>query len=52
MLKNLLNKKFREINYADAKDPIMAFIEDKASLNLWNAEFFVEISKKLKSYNS
>ena len=48
LLKNLLNKKFKEINYADAKEDVITFIEDKDSLNLWNSEFFVEITKKLE----
>ena len=48
ILKNLLNKKFREINYANAKEDVMTFIEDKDSLDLWNSEFFIEISKNLK----
>ena len=48
ILKNLLNKKFREINYANAKEDVMTFIEDKDSLDLWNSEFFIEISKNLQ----
>ena len=48
ILKNLLNKKFKEINYTDAKEDVITFIEDKDSLNLWNSEFFIEISKNLK----
>ena len=48
ILKNLLNKKFKEINYADAKEDVIAFITDKDALNLWNSEFFVEITKKLE----
>ena len=48
ILKNLLNKKFKEINYADAKEDVVTFIADKDSLNLWNLEFFVEITKKLE----
>ena len=48
ILKNLLNKKFREINYTDAKEDVITFIEDRDSLNLWNSEFFVEITKKLE----
>ena len=47
ILKNLLNKKFKEINYADAKEDVITFIEDKDSLNLWNSEFFVEITKNI-----
>ena len=48
ILKDLLNKKFKEINYTDAKEDVITFIEDKDSLNLWNSEFFVEITKKLE----
>lgn len=48
ILKNLLNAKFKEINYTDAKEDVIAFIEDKESLSLWNTDFFVEITKNLK----
>jgi len=47
ILKEMLNKKFSEINYTDAKEDVIAFIEDKESLNLWSSEFFIEISKNL-----
>ena len=49
ILRNLLNKKFREINYTNAKEDVIAFIEDKDSLNLWNSEFFIEITKKIEA---
>ena len=48
ILKEMLNKKFKEINYTDAKEDVIAFINDTASLELWNAEFFTEITKDLK----
>ena len=48
ILKGLLNKKFKEINYMDAKEDVIAFIEDKDSLNLWSPEFFMEITKNLE----
>lgn len=48
ILKDLLNKKFKEINYTNAKEDVIAFIENTESLNLWNSEFFIEISKNLK----
>lgn len=48
ILKELLNKKFLEINYKDAKEDVIAFIEDKDSLDLWSSDFFVEITKNLK----
>ena len=49
ILKDLLNKRFKEINYNKAKEDVIAFIEDKDSLNLWNSDFFIEISKNLKA---
>ena len=48
ILKEMLNKKFKEINYTDAKEDVIAFINDTASLELWNAEFFTEITKDLQ----
>jgi len=48
ILREMLNKKFNEINYSDAKEDVIAFIEDREALNLWSSEFFIEISKKLQ----
>ena len=48
-LKEMLTNKFNEINYNDAKEDVIAFIEDKDSLNLWTKEFFIEITKNLNS---
>lgn len=47
VLKKMLNKKFEEINYSDAKEDIITFIEDKESLIIWSEEFFKEITKEL-----
>ena len=49
VLKKMLTNKFNEINYNDAKEDVIAFIEDKDSLNLWSKEFFIEITKNLNS---
>ena len=49
VLKEMLTNKFNEINYNDAKEDVIAFIEDKDSLNLWTKEFFIEITKNLNS---
>ena len=49
ILKELLNNKFKEINYTAAKEDVIAFIEDTDSLNLWNADFFMDITKRLES---
>lgn len=47
ILKELLFQKFDRINFQDAKDDVVAFIEDKGSLDLWSKEFFREITKNL-----
>ena len=47
-LKKMLNEKFKNINYKEAKEDIYPFIEDKKSLDEWSGEFFVEITKELK----
>lgn len=49
VLKEMLTNKFNEINYNDAKEDVIAFIEDKDSLNLWTKEFFIEITKNLNA---
>lgn len=49
VLKEMLTNKFNEIYYNDAKEDVIAFIEDKDSLNLWTKEFFIEITKNLNS---
>lgn len=46
-LKKLLNNKFKEIDYSDAKDDVIMFIEDKDSLSLWSKDFFEQITKNL-----
>ena len=46
-LKFLLNKKFSKINYKDAKEDVVAFIEDINSLELWTEDFFKEITNNL-----
>ena len=47
-LKEMLNNKFKLINFKDAKEDIIPFIEDKQSLELWSEDFFREITKKLR----
>lgn len=47
ILKEMLKNKFNQINYNDAKEDVIVFIEDKESLNLWSSEFFKEITNTL-----
>lgn len=51
ILKELLIKKFKEIDYSDAKNDVIPFISNIDSLRMWNSEFFISITDKLKSVN-
>ena len=44
----LLNERFAEIDYEQAKQDILPFIKDKSKLNLWSAAFFTDITKNLQ----
>ena len=46
-LKILLNEKFKEIDYKDAKKDVIPFISDNNSLNLWNEDFFIDITNNI-----
>lgn len=48
ILKSMLNNKFNEINYTDAKEDVIPFIQDVDSLNLWSSVFFIKTTKELK----
>ena len=47
VLKDLLTKKFAEIDYNEAKEDVIPFIKNIDSLDLWNKEFFISITEKL-----
>lgn len=47
ILKQMLSKRFSEINYTNAKEDVEPFINDLNSLDLWNDNFFIEITQKL-----
>jgi Domain of unknown function (DUF1814). len=46
-LKEMLCSRFENIDYEQAKEDVVTFIKDKASLGLWNADFFKEITKMI-----
>lgn len=48
ILKDLLIKKFNEIDYKEAKEDIIPFIKNVDVLNLWSSKFFINITKNLK----
>lgn len=47
-LKEMLNDRFENIDYENAKKDVIDFIKDKSLLNLWNKEFFKAITQNLK----
>ena len=44
----LLNERFANIDYEQAKQDVLPFIKDKSKLNLWSAAFFTDITKNLQ----
>ena len=47
VLKELLIKKFSNIDYNEAKEDVLPFIKDTISLNIWSKEFFISITNNL-----
>ncbi len=47
-LKLLLNERFENMNFEEAKKDVLPFIKDQSKLNLWSKEFFIEITKNLQ----
>ena len=46
--KRLLCDRFAEIDYAQAREDVRPFIRDASSLNLWNKDFFCQITEGLR----
>ena len=46
-VKELLINKFNEIDFNDAKEDVKPFIKNIESLNIWNKEFFIDITNNL-----
>ena len=47
-VKQLLCKRFDSIDYTQAKQDVVPFIRDTASLDVWNKDFFMQITEGLK----
>lgn len=47
-LKQILNKRFAEIDFGQAKQDVIPFIKDKSQLDLWCAGFFADATLRLK----
>ncbi len=48
ILKELLKNKFKEIDFKEAKEDVIPFIKDPNNLELWNSDFFINITEQLK----
>ena len=47
ILKELLIKKFHEIDYKESKEDVIPFIKNINSLDMWNKDFFISITENL-----
>ena len=47
VLKTLLNDRFDKIDYKLAKQDVLPFVKNPASLNIWSADFFKQITTRL-----
>ena len=48
ILKSMLSERFEAIEYTQARRDVEPFIHDPASLGVWNADFFKQITDNLK----
>lgn len=46
-VRTMLCKRFENIDYAQAKQDVLPFIKNPDTLNIWNKDFFCEITKSL-----
>lgn len=47
-LKELLNERFSNMDFEQARDDVLPFVKDKSKLDLWSKDFFIEITKRLQ----
>ena len=47
-LKDMLIKKFERINYINAKKDVSSLVEDESELDVWDENYFVELTEKIK----
>ncbi|MCE5225622.1 MAG: nucleotidyl transferase AbiEii/AbiGii toxin family protein [Porphyromonadaceae bacterium] len=50
-VKEMLQKRFINIDYVQAKLDVLPFIKNPSVLDVWNADFFTEITEDLKEAN-
>lgn len=47
-LKELLNERFSNMDFEQARDDVLPFVKDKSKLDFWSKDFFIEITKQLQ----
>lgn len=47
-LKELLNERFSNMDFEQAREDVLPFVKDKSKLDLWSKDFFIEITKRLQ----
>ena len=48
-VKEILRMRFANIDFTQAKQDVLPFIKNPGALNVWNADFFCEITGSLKA---
>ena len=48
-LKAMLTERFETIDYEKAKKDVLPFVKDASKLDLWNKDFFTEITQNIRS---
>ena len=48
IVKNILKRRFEQIDFDEAKDDVKPFIKDKDVLDVWSKKFFISITDSLK----
>lgn len=48
-IKEMLRSRFMKIDYAQAKQDVVPFIKNPGALDVWNADFFCEITENLNA---
>ena len=50
-LKEILKKRFEDIDYEQAKKDVEPFIKDTSVLDIWEKDFFIQITDLLQCEN-
>ena len=50
-IKDILRKRFDTIDYVQAKDDVLPFVPNPASLDIWSKDFFCAITENFTEKN-